>query len=639
MKLFRLIMPLLLVFFLLLSGCNSSVFYTPNAKPTTLESTNPPQSTAFETLMNMDAKSEKAWRDLRSQEPANGYLYPAKVNAKWGFINSSGKFVIKPKYDWVNAFNPSGTTVVGNLQKNGKKILAKMIDQNELTVLDNIQLDSYYCDYPSAIFDSPLYINYYEPFQLQNGSYVVADQTGKVVYSSKSELSDYGEGFVVEGETAYVDLGKSIQYNQPGKLTVPKKFRNFIQPFDHGYGKVSNEDGSIEAWIDRNGTVLTKRPAIFGNTDSDEIDDRSIVYDGLQYDSDDIDGVLKKDEYSKFPSGYQFYLGEGVFVVDRYSGLSEEDIATGYHSKGDYVGRVLNAKTGIKSKLNVYLYQRFFNGAAAATDYKKSFFVNPDGKKASGYPVFDKVGELIKIGSLIMQNVHGRLTYHTMDGKSVFAQKDERNLLKGMFGYVSVDTYRSYDFGVDYPCFFGPGNKTVEEKLNKVAKKMNDDLYKEVLKERKMDGYEVVYPSLGVMLRDNLLFIEYNFSMNGGGTLHIPYTSSKYFDIRTGEIYNVGSMFKDPKTFKKALVDKAFELYSKKKLKSLMWFDTISLNEIKDYLLDGEFFIYKDGIYITEFADGSSNHLISFEKVKIPFSKIRTLINYDSKLWNSFKHL
>lgn len=607
-----------------------------------------------QSTFELDKRAEIAWRKLSSvDKPIKGYLYPAKVNNKWGFIDSNGKFKISPQFDYVTLFSISGTAVVGNFNKRKTYISAKIINKKGNTVLNGICLDKYESSFSFPDYNI-FFNNYFDTFKMLNNKNVIVNQKGKVIYTTNKKLWGYSEGFVAEGNSAYIDVSKLIEGKKDFKIKLAKKYER-LNNFYHSYAELDISDYKSE-YINKDGKIFTKKPKDYVDEilDYDDyIDDdfHSDFYTLNNELADDGYKILKKKDGNEkkfgiadihgnivLPVKYEEYsndikyLGEGMFAIGSLTPSWEKYRKIRCTS-------IFDAKSRKIYKADYYSIQRYYGGVAAVIDYdlKTSFFIDRHGKKAKGYHVFQQVGPLMKIGGLIMQNVHGKVSYYLKNGTKIYSEKDPIINVNGKIRYASVSTYRRYDFGLAYPRFFGLSSSSAQNRINYSAEKMNKEIFDSIMEDNKIYDYSVSYADLNVSLNKNLLLVKYSASTNGGGTLTIPYIRLNYYDIRNGQSYDLSSMFKKGIEYKKEIVERVFKLYSHKSLLNLLWFkEDKNLNEVKEYLLDGNFYITKHGIVIAEFPDGSSNHLISCQKIMVPYSKLNDIIDTKSELWNSF---
>jgi hypothetical protein len=623
--------------------CASIISFIPvNKNVHAKEKISQPQSIKENSCFALDKQIVKAWRDLNLTGLTTGYLYPAKENNKWGFIDSRGKYKILPKYDFVTLFSPSGIAVVGSFDKGKNHISAKIINKNGGIVLDGILIDGYVASFPD---NNNFFDNYFDVFKLKIGKSVIVNHTGKIIYSTMEELGSYSEGFVAEGNSAYIDVSKLIEGKTNYRIKMTKKY-NHIGNFSHEYAELDTNDEKIE-YIDENGKIYKNKPKGYVDTTNES----EYLSDGMHYGFytcnqellDDGYKINKKEDSESTGAGISTlggkellsakyggikYLGEGMFAIGWNTGFSE------YHK--NECEFIFDARKIKLYKVHFYMLQRYCNGVATASNLTSSFFIDREGKRVREYPTFDKVGKLTRIGGLIMHSVHGKVSYYLKSGAVIYLEKNSRTILSGKIGYNSVSTYKRYDFGLEYPQLFGIANTSAQGRINDSVKKMNEEIFKIISKDESGEDYDVYYDQLDVSLIGNLLMVKYRVITNGGGTLCLPYIMSKYYDVRTGQTYELSAMFKKGTSYKKELVTMVAELYDHKKLLELLW-SKGDLNELKDYLLDGNFYIDKAGIIISEFPDGSTNHLISYEELKIPYSHIISMINTKSELWNSFK--
>ena len=165
-------------------------------------------------------------------------LAPVKINGKWGFIDKLGRRFIHPQFDEIRWSFHEGLASVragdkwGFIDKNGKFIIEP-----------NLEYGHYFVDARSII-------NVGKNTELRHG---IIDKSGKLITEQLFEWSgwSFSEGLLdvkVNGKWGYVDRN--------GSMVIPPKYKD-ARGFSEGLAAVAFDDGRNKwGFIDRNGDVI-----------------------------------------------------------------------------------------------------------------------------------------------------------------------------------------------------------------------------------------------------------------------------------------------------------------------------------------------------------------------------------------------
>jgi hypothetical protein len=244
---------------------------------------------------------------LDKGKPIADYPVAFSQNGLYGYKDSTGKVVIRPKYSWVGAFVDGIAAVCMQINSEEKKF--GFIDVNGNYIL-NLEYDWAYslCNglAPIQKGDSFYYIN------STGATALTVNYQGAGSFSS-GLASVYNE---VDDKWGYIDV--------TGKLVIPCKFTD-CKVFDEGYAAVKVNDKW--GYIDRTGNFVLK-PAY---DDAYSLDDglATIVLDG------DEDTINLKGDYVMFYENGDIYVG-GVDADGFLDGEGTYTYADGSQYTGEY---------------------------------------------------------------------------------------------------------------------------------------------------------------------------------------------------------------------------------------------------------------------------------------------------------------
>jgi hypothetical protein len=180
-------------------------------------------------------------------------LKRAKKNGKWGFVNSSGSFVIAPQFNWVSDFSEGLAAVMV-----GKKY--GFIDETGRIVIQPLYRDA--GDFSEGLARVKMGGATVYPYgiTLTKGSdnkWQFIDKSGNIVFKIKAdEVGDFSEGL------ATARIIKSNRYllcgylDRQGQWAIAPQFER-CERFSHGTAKVILTGQS--RWIDKQGKVVGEK--------------------------------------------------------------------------------------------------------------------------------------------------------------------------------------------------------------------------------------------------------------------------------------------------------------------------------------------------------------------------------------------
>ncbi|MBC7795357.1 MAG: WG repeat-containing protein [Pyrinomonadaceae bacterium] len=169
---------------------------------------------------------------LAQQKPANEGLFWIRENGKFGYINSTGKVVIKPQYETTMGFNEGlAATKLGGkfgfINTKGEWIIKPQFDF-------------------SYVFMEGL------AMVKTNGKHAWIDRKGQIVIPAQ-DFEEVATGFS-EGRLAVKKGGKWGYIDKTGKIVIEPRFEE-ANKFEGGAAQVVTENHQHH-WIDRNGKIL-----------------------------------------------------------------------------------------------------------------------------------------------------------------------------------------------------------------------------------------------------------------------------------------------------------------------------------------------------------------------------------------------
>lgn len=569
------------------------------------------------------------------------FIYPAyeriQNEYKWGYIDNSGKFVIKPQFDKAEDFMENGTAriysgeKVGLIDRNGKMVLAPEFQ--------------YISDFSDGV-----------AVTCKGDKYEVVDQKGKIIFSSSYEINAFHEGIAVcakdagggRREYGYVDKKGNYLFKPQfvlaydfngGKALAKIKEKQYVVIDNNGkiisllnYNNIRELSGDIMTFSDDkneksgylkiNGQVLIQPQFIRAEKFEKGY---AIVSTGKSFSDEKVGLINLKGEFTIKPEYADIIsIGEGLYYVGE---------------KGIDQGAAMFAKKAIATPdeklltgFDYYDISEVKNGYICVTDENTTFFIYTNGKKATHLPALTGRGKLSFTGDIIKAELDEELQYYSKDGELIWKSE---NIYKLKNGAVVEEIKFKPDVYmiIRYPQISNHPDKNVEENINK---KLKDIFVGKVEGSRREQGkfQEDFKESYDVTAVENLLVITLNQYVYPFGAAHgMPYTAYYHMNINTGEFFELKDLFKKNSEYVKELSAIVKESINERNKDP----DAMFFNEPFERISPNQgFTISKDKMQLFFQPYEIAPYAAGFPTFDISYLKINDIIDKEGDFWKSF---
>ena len=553
---------------------------------------------------------------------------------KWGYINRTGEFVIKPIYNWARQFQGNGLAVItindllGIIDKSGKYVVEPKYQ--------SIQ------DFSEGV-----------AVVVSDKGFMVIDETGKEL---TSEIYNYIGNFQeVKAVISIVNTDERWLYgyiNTKGNIVILAKYE-IAGNFKNGKAVVKIQSGDY-AIINGDGDILQKFKYIFVGDIGDGllsfkenekdkfgyIDETGIVVITPQFTSAETFKseraiVNTSDSYI---NKYGIIDKSGSFIVSpKYNSielLGDNMISVGIaiNKNKPYIGSKY-AIIDINGKFLVdfiyYGVSNYKNELASAYDNSKTFFIDKTGKKVDKLPIINGSGTLSFIGDIIVAEVDKRIVY--LDKSSYIIWRQNGNIILNVQYKIKEKKYKSNrNYLVYYPQIDGMDNKKVGYLANKILKEKSQVKYinnKEELDYSYFGQFSVEFFKKELLVL-KLSAYEYHFGAAHG----MPTEIYPHVDLIKGRFYELMDLFKGNSNY----VGKVSDII-RKQIENIGPDSGIWLDQYKGIKKDQPFYLSENvlNIYFTPYEIAPFAY--GFPTFKISYEEIMDIINTKGDLWNSFK--
>jgi hypothetical protein len=564
-------------------------------------------------------------------------IYPAPVSyigdSKWGYIDTSGKFVLKPDYSSTERFQPNGLAVAG---KEGKVGLIKYTGK---FVVEPV--------YQSiGDFSDGLAIA-----QDENG-FSVIDAKGNIISGMYPFIGDYKEGRAVY----YVELqGGNIRYGYLGENGQTAIAPVYEYAFDFNGGlataKLPNDGYVI---IDKSGNKLKTLNYNYVTNISDGMIPFSPYQDGkFGYLNSKGDVAIEPMFLTAegFRDGTAVVNAAADFTVNKYGlidkkgkylikpqyneilQLGEGMVALGLaiDPKNTFAGSKYALATSEGTVLTDFIFyglEQFNNGAASVYDNTSTFFIDKQGKRVESLPSADGIGKLELLDSLVYADIDKRPYYMNRRGEIVYRPSSAITLKSGV--NVSEEKFRpNRNYLVYYPVLGNLKDLKVQDSINTKLRDMWID--KKIIPTDNLDySYEGDF-KIGFN-RKNLLELQKSAYDYPFGAAHgMPTMDYVHIDTRTGAFYQLEDLFKDGSDYVKVLSDILKKQIAEHGEEMGVWPDSYKgIKPDQPFFLSSEaLMLYFEPYEIAPYAAG-------FPTFTVPFAEISDIIDKNGSFWLSF---
>ncbi|KMT22131.1 WG repeat-containing protein [Clostridium cylindrosporum] len=575
-------------------------------------------------------------------------LYPALRNEKdgaiYGYIDSKGNFVIKPKYQIAYDFNGSG---IGIVQEN--KLMGGINTKGEYVI--------------KPIYDS---INPYKEgraIYVLNGTMGVIDEVGNIITKkSYSFISDYTGGRAIigvsnqDGSYTYGYIDREGNEIIPPKLLEANEFNDdvaLVKVKDDVYGLINKEgkllntynygyvsqygDGVMVfansfngpfGYINREGKVVIKPiyKVATGFKDGVAIVSTEEVYN-FKYGVINLEGkYVFTPIYSKIE-----HLGEGRLALGMPIG-DDKNIGTSIYAIGDTTGKRL-------SDFKYLVVGEYEKGLSYGSDSNYTFFIDKNGNIDKSLPIVKGSGELRFVNDIIRANIDFSPYYLTRSGKVIYKPNDTI-VLSPKYSATRLKYKPNINYLIYYPEVKGVTDKKTEKDINLRLKEMS---YFKPYTEENTKSPETINPDDVLnynyygdfsveFFKKNLLVLNLIGYYYPFGAAHgMPSKKTPSIDLVTGKFYSLGDLFMGG-VYWVGELNKIIE----NMIKTDPQYNDLFDNAFKGITLDQSFYIDENNLYIYFPPYELAPYAAGFVTFKIPFVDIQGMINKEGSFYKSF---
>ena len=573
-------------------------------------------------------------------------LLPAVVvtsnGEKWGYIDQTGAFKIKPTYDYAYDFNDKGIAIVAN----GKS-------SYDLC-------DVYFINKSGKIIAGPFYSyipNYINGMAIMNidGKGLVVDETGKIILKSKYSLFEYIEGLV-----SFVDNNLYGFMDLTGKVIIPAKYKYVTQSFKDGKACLETTDGNYSI-IDKNGKVLRVLKDLRELFNSDGLT-RYYEESSDKYGYKNADGtvvIAPKFNYAiDFNNDYAIVAisngnygllyglidNKGNYVIKpKYTGIHElgqglysvSAVSNDLYMHDSYAPKaVFNNKGEQLTDYKYYSIAPFEGDYGVASDNTTTFFIDKKGNKVDSLPQLKGIGNMKFIGDFIKADLDGGLTYLKENGEIIW-QKAETTPFSNNINVKKIKYRRDYATYIEYPEISGMSNTKLQTQVNAKLKKDFISGYETPQKENEYsEDYSLTFE---VTNNKDLLIIEKSGYWYPIGAAHgQPSKEYLYINTKTGVFYELKDLFKANSKYTDKLASIVnYQIKMNTKVGAITEGFSYDTNNVKVAKNQG-FILGKDSIKVYYTPYEIACYAAGFPEFEIPYGQLTSIIDIKGAFWNSF---
>ncbi|MCL6459858.1 MAG: WG repeat-containing protein [Gorillibacterium sp.] len=564
-------------------------------------------------------------------------LYPA-VNRTadgtfWGYITAQGQWGIAPEFESAEDFQPIGLAIVnknghsGLINSSGQVIvpakydtilpfsdgLAIVITDQGFQVINQL----------GALITRRSY-SYISPYQEGRALFSVVDAAGQSSYGYLDAQGDeviparFLQGSDFQNGKALVQIAEKqfALIGRGGERLVAYPYP-FVGPLGDGRLAFQKDVNGKYGYLDEQGTVVI--PPMFTGAQPFQ-EGRAVVNTAADYQNrygliDRRGSFVVKPEYNDIRQ-----LGEGRIALGKAIDVQEPYRGSRY-ALADNNGKPL---TDFWFD-DVADYKR---GLASVTTGKETFFVDKNGRRASGLPVVSGSGTLTLVGALIKAFVDNRLSYYGPAGRLVWEQNRVIPLAPP-YRVLEAKYKPNKDYLVYYPQVEGMANQASEKQVNQRLADLSEV-------KRVDPAVQLEYSYTGdfavTFFRKNLLVLELNGYKFPFGAAHgMPSREHAKLDLVSGQFYELKDLFKPGSSYVLVLSEIVGQQIKTDPQYSYVWPD-----EYKGIKPEQPFYVTGDSLYLYFTPYEIAPYVAGFPTFRIPFGQIRQIIDEKAPFWRSF---
>jgi len=587
-----------------------------------------------ESIVN-GTKQEQSFNPKAGKEQSA--IYPAQVSylgeQKWGYIDSTGKFVLSPKFTMALRFQSNGLAVAGEGEKVG------MIDRIGKYIVE------------------PVYTNirdFHEERAIaqDDNGFTVLDASGKILSETFPYISDYQSGraaYYIQTQSGTIQYG---YLDETGK-TIIKPVYEYAGEFE-GDRAVVKLPGTGYALIGKDGTVLKKLDYKYVKGISDGMiaffTEQEGKYGYLNAKGDVAIAPMFL-QAQNFKDGTAVVNVSDNYVVNQFALIDKKgkyliqpqynDIlqlgdgmaALGVASDADniFTGSRYALATQNGSLLTDFIFygiEPFKGGMASVYDQTKTYFIDKLGRRAESLPSVEGTGILEQLDGLVHANIDQRPYYINKQGGIVYRPSASVTLKSGI--KVNEEKFRpNKDYFVHYPSLSNLESLKVEESVNTKLRSMWTD--SSIKPTDNLDYHYEGNFSIGLNRKNLLVLQESGYDYPFGAAHGMPIMEYVHIDTKSGTFYQLEDLFKDGSNYVEVLSGIVEEQIKEHAEEMGVWLD--SYKGIKPdqlfYLTEDALMLYFTPYEIAPYAAG-------FPTFSVPFTEISTIIDKKGSFWLSF---
>lgn len=527
-------------------------------------------------------------------------LAVVKWNALYALINTQGDFIVKPKYGYISDFSEGLAVAIKEnsflvLDEEGKILTKK--PYNYISVYkDGRALFSEFHEkkgflygyldkngkeiIPAQYISASDFVDGKAIVQKSQQEFKLIDSKGKVLYSYNYPFVGHlGEGLLSFKESP---SGKFGYIRESGEIVIPPQYSS-VQAFKDGRAVVNLSEGFPEnkyCLIDTKGQFILKP-----------------IYNDI---------IPLKDN--------RLAAGKAIDKERPYYGS--------IYALGDIKGNIL-------TDFKYYNISGFNEGIASVYDDKYTFFINNQGKVMEDMPIVEGSGTLSIVDSLIQADIDQRLSYYSRTGKLLW---EENKIIPLNKQYkVVVKKYKpNKDYLVYYPRIDGMAEEDLEKLVNNQLKELS--ALKPIPASTQLD-YSYTGDFNIALFKSKLLVLElYGYNYPFGAAHGMPSETYVHINLVSGEFYKLGDLFKAGSDYVKVL-----SAIIENQIKNNPEYSYVFPDSYTGIKEDQPFYLDEDNLYIYFLPYEIGPYAAGFPKFKIPFADIMELIDVEGNFWRSFK--
>lgn len=564
-------------------------------------------------------------------------LFPAMINTKsgtlYGYINSTGNFILKPQYSQATDFNEHGTALVskddlwGLIESTGKYIVSPTYNYiNEfvegIAVFTKGMSMGIMDEYGNVIPTKPYSFisNFSNGLSLvsvikKNGNslYGYIDKTGhETIPLTFREATSFKNGYALiktlKGEYEIIDKTGNV------KTIFPYKS---MGNFNDNYLTFSNDTNGLMGYVDINGNIIIppKYTSAYPVVDDYIIASLSTNYIGKY-------GVVSVTNSHIYPYVYNDiqYLTSGYFAL----GIprSENNLfMNNLYALGNEKGSIL---TNFIFK-NIGKYN---NSIASASNLKYTFFIDENGQRVKSLPLVEGTGTIsVKCGIIYADTDYWPM-YLRPNGTIIY-EPNHVIPLDNNYSVLKVKYKPNVNYLIYYPQIQGSSPPDIEILINAKLRDLSD---LEKVNESDVLDYDK-YGNFSVLFFEKKLFIPeiniYNYPFGAAHGLTARKTPS--VNLKTGEFYTLNDLFKGGIYWTKYLNDIITNM-----IKTDPQYEYVYPDGFKGIEENQDFYVDKNNLFIYFTPYDIAPYAAGFVTFKIPFIEIDSLINKQGSFYQAF---